>query len=87
MDVHGYIHVREAIDRALEVFAQYANHLSADDIQLKRELEAIRLKFVRSETGLPFSSKVPAPTAPTVAPPPAPAPALPPDLTKAPWSR
>ena len=91
MHAHGYIQVREALDRALDVFAQSAAKLSADDIQLKREIEGLRLKVVRWETGTPFGSKTPttpAPAAPAApAPSPDPIPAPPPDLTKAPWSR
>lgn len=95
MQVHGYIQLREALDRAAEVFGQYASQLSADDIQLKREIEMIRMKVVRSETGTPFASATPAPSASApkpsspapVAPAVAAAPVLPPDLTKAPWSR
>lgn len=85
MHAHGYIHVREALDRALDVFVQHAGTLSADDLQLKRELEMVRLKVVRSETGMPFSSQTPVSKVVAAAPPPMPA--LPPDLTKAPWSR
>ena len=95
MQAHGYIQIREALDRAAEVFGQYAAQLSADDIQLKREIELLRMKVVRSETGTPFTSPAPAPSAPTAKPfvpaaaTPAPVapPVLPPDLTKAPWSR
>ncbi|MSU51535.1 MAG: hypothetical protein EXS37_21005 [Opitutus sp.] len=93
----SYFQIRDALDRALGVIAASAGQLSADDLQLKREIELIRSKIVRAESNVPFSikgaaAKPPeAPKAPdaskaAVAPT---APEVPadPQLTKAPWSK
>jgi hypothetical protein len=63
-----------ALDAALETFAKSAGTLSADDYQLKSQLEQIRSKVYKAGTGTPFPVKTPAAD-----------PAAPPDLTQAPW--
>ncbi|MBM3851686.1 MAG: hypothetical protein FJ399_00860 [Verrucomicrobia bacterium] len=63
-----------ALDAALDVFAKSAGSLSADDYQLKSQLEQVRSKVYKAGTVTPFAAK-----------PAAPDPAAPPDLTQAPW--
>ena len=90
----GHYHqIVDALDRALGVFAHAAGRLSADDYQMKREIELLRTKIVKAESrGL--SSTAPTPVSPApgqIAPAPGPvaptAAAIDPQLTKAPWTK
>ena len=79
MKAEKYRQVIAAIDRALDIFAQSAGQLSADDLQMKSQLEQVRSKIVKAETGNPFpfkgSSPLPTATAPD------------PNITQAPWTK
>ena len=79
MKAENYHQVMAAIDRALDVFAQSAGHLSAEDLQMKSQLEQVRGKIVKAETGNPFPFKGSAPLPPATAPDP--------HLTQAPWTK
>ena len=79
MKAENYPRVMAAIDSALDVFAQSAGHLSADDLQMKSQLEQVRSKIVKAETGNPFSFKASAPLPAATA--------ADPLITQAPWTK
>lgn len=77
MKSDNYHQIRVAIDRALAVFTESAGQLSADDYQLKHDIEVIRSRIYRAESATPFPRNVPpVSTSGTAGDP---------DLTKAPW--
>ncbi len=79
MKAENYRLVVTAIDRALDVFAQSAGQLPADDLQLKSQLEQVRGRIVKAETGNPFPFKGSGPLATAKAPDP--------NITQAPWTK
>jgi hypothetical protein len=78
MHADNYHQVLVALDRALDVFAESSGQLAADDYQLKHQIELIRSKILKAESGIPFPFKGSSAFAPGAAPDP--------DLTKIPWS-
>jgi len=78
MTAHNYHRILVTIDQALDVFAESAGHLSADDYQLKQQIEVIRSKILKAESGIPFplreSSTFAQPTQADL------------EVTRAPWS-
>jgi hypothetical protein len=58
MKPHQYHSLLGALDRAIDLFDQFAEDLSLDDIRVKEDLEIMRSQILKAESGHPFPFKL-----------------------------
>jgi hypothetical protein len=58
MKPHQYHSLLGALDRALELFEEYTEDLSLDDLRVKDDLLLMRSQILKAESGHPFPFKL-----------------------------
>ena len=77
MNANQYHRVLLGLDQVLILLNEASTHLSADEVRLKNQLEAIRSQVLKAESGHPFPFNTESAFAPGSTPDP--------NLTLAPW--